>query len=190
MSTPPTFDPASPEVQGWRLKRRMRPSAIETAGPGQESVWDYPRPPRVEPVAALVEIDLDGAPVARSIRALRVLETSSPPVLYLPDADLIDAELIDRDDGALCEWKGWARYVDLRHGSRTVARAGWRFDDPFDDLGQDYGRLRGHVAVYPALFACRLGGEPVTAQAGGYYGGWITSAIKGPFKGAPGTGDW
>jgi len=179
-------------VQAWRRKPRVRPppEAIEPVGPGQESVWDYPRPPRVEALTDLVEIALDGAPIARSARALAVLETSSPPVIYLPEDDLIGSTLIDRDDGALCEWKGWARYVDLRRGGRTVKRAGWRFAAPFEDLGQGYERLRGHVAFYPALLDCRRGGERVTPQMGGYYGGWITAAIKGPFKGGAGTADW
>lgn len=193
MSAPlPSREELEPRVHAARHKVRVRPAwrDVEPVGPGEESVWRYPRPPRVEPVAAEVRILLDGRDVARSTSALRVIETSSPPVIYLPEGDFREVDLIERDDWALCEWKGVSRFLDLVAGDVRVDKAGWRFPHPFSDLKGGYERLVGHVALFPAKFDCRLDGEKITPQEGGYYGGWIDRRLKGPFKGAEGTEDW
>ncbi len=157
------------------------------AGPGQESVWDYPRPPRVEPSAAVVEVVLAGRVVARSRQSLRVLETSHPPTYYLP-SDAFDPGVLRAADGSSwCEWKGRASYYDLVAGGRVAAAAAWTYLEPTPG----FEVLAGAVAVMPGLVdRCTVDGETVTAQPGGFYGGWITSAVVGPFKGGPGTTGW
>ena len=184
----PTDDPA---VRAARAKVRARPplDRIEPVGQGEESVWRYPRPPRLETSRALIEIFCAGKPIVRTDRAWRVIETSSPPVYYVP-IDAIAGTVTDRTDQALCEWKGHSTYIDLEVAGTHIARAGWRFHHPFDDLGQGYTRLVGLVALLPALFDCRVDGVRAEPQVGGYYGGWITSSVKGPFKGGEGTQDW
>lgn len=157
-------------------------------GPGQESVWDYPRPPAVAPAEGLVEVEVGGRVVARSERALRVLETSHPPVYYLPRADVADGVLrASRARSTHCEFKGRAAYVDLVVGDRVVEAAGWTYPDP----APGYEALRDHVALYPSrVDAARVAGERVTAQEGDFYGGWVTARVVGPFKGGPGTWGW
>jgi uncharacterized protein (DUF427 family) len=163
-----------------------RPSRIPP-GPGQESVWDYPRPPRVEPDARLVVVELGGIEVCRTSRALRVLETSHPPVWYLPAADWRDGALRPAAGSSYCEWKGDAAYLDVVGGDRVADRAAWHYPDPVPA----YGVLRGTVAVYPArMDRCTVDGEVVRAQEGGFYGGWVTDDVVGPFKGAPGSWGW
>ncbi len=159
----------------------------EAAGPGQESVWDYPRPPRLEPTGELVEIVLGGVVVARSRRALRVLETSHPPTYYLPREDFAAGALRPAEGASWCEWKGRAAYLDVVGGGAVAARAGWTYPDP----QPPYEALAGHVAVYPGrMDRCTVEGETVLPQPGDFYGGWITSRVVGPFKGDPGTGGW
>ena len=153
-------------------------------GPGQESVWDYPRPPRVEPADALVEIRLGGQVVASTTHALRVLETSHPPTYYLPGTAFADGVLRPATGSSYCEWKGEASYVDLVTPARTAARAGWTYPRP----AAGFDVLVDHVAVMPAAMdACTVDGEVVVPQEGGFYGGWITSRVVGPFKGGADT---
>jgi uncharacterized protein (DUF427 family) len=153
-----------------------------------ENVWDYPRPPRLEPCAKPVEVFLGGERIAASERALRVLETSHPPVIYIPAEDFAPGALAPSAARAtFCEFKGTADYFDLSGGGRTERTAGWHYPDPV----AAYDQLKGHVAVYPGrMDRCTLGGEEVRAQEGDFYGGWITSDIEGPFKGGPGTRGW
>jgi uncharacterized protein (DUF427 family) len=156
-------------------------------GPGQESAWDYPRPPRVEPSGETVEVSLGGLVVARTASSLRVLETSHPPVYYLPLAAYADGVLRAVAGTTYCEWKGTATYYDVVTPSRTASRAAWTYLHPVPG----YESLVGHVAVMPGLMdACTVDGELVTPQEGSFYGGWITSWVVGPFKGAPGTRGW
>jgi uncharacterized protein (DUF427 family) len=156
-------------------------------GPGQESVWDYPRPPRVEASDEAVEVVLGGVVVARTTRALRVLETSHPPTYYLPEASFSDGVLRPVTGTTYCEFKGTATYADLVTAARTAPRAAWTY--PLPSLG--FERLAGHVAVMPgSVDRCTVDGEVVLPQAGGFYGGWITSRVVGPFKGEPGTRGW
>ena len=164
----------------------MRPSP-DQPGPGQESVWDYPRPPRVEPDDALVEVRLGGQVVARTNHALRVLETSHPPTYYLPATAFADGVLRSAAGSSHCEWKGEAAYVDLVTPARTALRAGWTYPRP----APGFEALVDHLAVMPAAVdACTVDGEVVVPQAGGFYGGWITSRVVGPFKGGQGTWGW
>jgi len=152
-----------------------------------ESVWDYPRPPRVEPTDASVEVILGGEVVARTRRALRVLETSHPPTYYIPMADFAEGSLRPAEGSSFCEWKGTAAYLDVVGGGTVARRAAWHYPQPT----AAFAKLAGHVAVYPAeVDRCLVDGEAVRPQPGGFYGGWITSDLVGPFKGEPGTGSW
>lgn len=175
------------EREKWRTVIRKRPANIQIPGPGQESVWDYPRPPRVEPVQDRVRVEFGGVVIAESTRALRVLETSSPPVYYIPPSDIRPGCLEPMEGTTLCEWKGLAQYWDLRVGDRLADRAAWSYPDP----DPPFEELRDYVAFYPAkLDGCHVGDRRVTPQAGAFYGGWITPEIVGPFKGDPGTEGW
>ncbi|WP_151082847.1 DUF427 domain-containing protein [Nocardioides cynanchi] len=159
----------------------------ERPGPGQESVWDYPRPPRLEATSASIEIRLGGEVVARTTSALRVLETSHPPTYYLPRSDFADGVLRPVDGASYCEWKGVAAYYDLVTRARSAPRAAWTYPQP----SPGFEALLDHVAVMAAAMdECTVDGEVVTSQEGGFYGGWITSHVVGPFKGGPGTRGW
>jgi uncharacterized protein (DUF427 family) len=156
---------------------------IVAPGPGQESVWNYPRPPRVEPVAARITIELGGAVIAETTDAVRVLETSHPPVYYLPRAAFAAGVLQPAPGQSFCEFKGLAGYLSVG----TEDGAAWFYPNP--NLG--YELLVDRVAVYPGrMERCSVDGETVTAQDGDFYGGWITAAVVGPFKGAAGTLGW
>jgi len=163
---------------------RIRP---DKPGPGQESVWDYPRPPRVEPVYGRVTIEFGGRMLVDTTRALRVLETSHPPTVYVPIEDDANGALRDADGTSFCEFKGRAGYFDVVSGDRVAAKAAWYYPSP----SRGYEQLAGYVSIYPGrMDRCTLDGEEVTAQEGDFYGGWITSKVVGPFKGAPGTWGW
>ncbi len=154
---------------------------------GQESVWDYPRPPRVERSTELVEITLGGQVVARSTHSLRVLETSHPPTYYLPRQDFAEGALGPGEGSSWCEWKGQAAYLDVVGGSTVASRAAWTYPRP----SPGFEAIRDHVAVMPsAMDLCTVDGERVLPQEGGFYGGWITSRVVGPFKGVPGSHGW
>ncbi|MEH3053214.1 MAG: DUF427 domain-containing protein [Patulibacter minatonensis] len=164
-----------------------RPDGIEHPGPGQVSVWDFPRPPRVEPEPRTVRIVLAGHLIAETSSAMRVLETSHPPTIYLPATAFRAGALRDARGTSYCEFKGVARYHDLVAGSRHSEHAGWSYPRP----PAPYADLEGHVAVYPSrVDEAWLGGERVVAQPGDFYGGWITRELVGPFKGGPGTRGW
>ncbi len=166
------------------MRRRPVP---EQPGPGQESVWDYPRPPRLERTTNVIEVVLGGQVVARTDAALRVLETSHPPTYYLPMSDFAEGALRPAPGGSLCEWKGQASYVDVVGGDAVAERAGWFYPRPTPA----YAEIADHVALYPGLMdRCTVDGEVVRPQPGGFYGGWVTSKVVGPFKGDPGTMSW
>jgi uncharacterized protein (DUF427 family) len=154
-----------------------------------ESVWDYPRPPRVEPSAEHVVVEHARRRVVDTRRSLRVLETSHPPTYYVPVADVAAGVLHPARSGlrTLCEFKGMARYWDLVLPETRVDDVAWSFPQPVSG----YEALVGHVAFYPGkVDVCMVDDERVAAQAGGFYGGWITSRVVGPFKGEPGTMGW
>ena len=154
---------------------------------GQESVWDYPRPPRIEAVDRRVTIDLGGQRIVDTQDVVRVLETSHPPVYYLPIAAFADGALVAARGSSFCEFKGYARYFDVVGGGRTVHGAAWNYATP----SRGFELLADRVAVYAGkMDRCTVDGEEVVPQPGGFYGGWVTSDIVGPFKGDPGTRGW
>lgn len=158
----------------------------EPIRPGQESVWSYPRPPRVEHVRTRVQIDLGGQRIVDTDDVVRVLETSHPPVYYLPITAFGDA-LVPTDGASFCEFKGAARYFDVTGGDATATRAGWNYPHPLPG----YEVLADRVAVYAEpMDRCVVAGEVAEPQPGGFYGGWVTSDIVGPFKGIPGSRGW
>lgn len=163
------------------MVRRVEPA------PGQESVWDYPRPPRVEESGERVVVRLGGSVIVDTRDVVRVLETSHPPVYYLPRSAFADGVLEPAAGSSFCEFKGAARYLTLRSQQATAERAAWYYPSP----SPGYELLADRVAVYPAAMdSCEVDGETVVPQAGGFYGGWITSRVVGPFKGEPGTMGW
>jgi len=164
----------------------VRPPRIEP-GPGQESVWDYPRPPRVEATARHLRVEFNGVTVAETRSARRVLETSHPPVYYVPPEDVALEYLVEAPGSSWCEWKGQASYYDIVVGQERAERAAWTYHHP----SSGYEAIRDHIAFYPGrVAACYVDGERVTPQPGDFYGGWITQDVVGPFKGGPGTRGW
>ncbi len=153
----------------------------------RESVWDYPRPPRVETTDRLVRVELAGRVIAESSRSLRVLETSHPPVFYIPRSDIGESFIRASTHTSFCEFKGEASYLDVVVEDRVATDAGWEYPAP----SRGYEALKDHVAFYPGrVDACFVDSEKVKPQDGGFYGGWITAEIVGPFKGAAGTRGW
>lgn len=152
----------------------------------RESVWNYPRPPRVEPVPQAIRVVFAGKTIAETDDAKRVLETSHPPVYYIPRESFL-CELLPSDRRSFCEWKGLASYWSLREGDRTAEECAWSYSNPT----AAFSSIRDHIAVYPAAMdACFVDGERVSPQPGGFYGGWVTANLVGPFKGGPGTMGW
>lgn len=164
----------------------MKPERI-SPGPGQESVWDYPRPPRLEATNKHIQMIVAGVTIVASRRALRVLETSHPPVYYVPPDDVRMAYIVPCAGQSFCEWKGQARYYAVTVAGRTIDRAAWYYPNPTTP----YAALRDYLAFYPGkLDVCTVAGEQVRPQPGNFYGGWITADVVGPFKGEPGTMGW
>ncbi|MGV8851551.1 MAG: DUF427 domain-containing protein [Rhodoglobus sp.] len=154
---------------------------------GQESVWDYPRPPRAEPRQERVIVKLGGTVIVDTTDAVRVLETSHPPVYYVPISAFPSGVLMPVEGTTLCEFKGEAQYFDVVAEGVVAARAAWTYATPT----RGFESLETRVALYPSqMDSCEIDGEQVTTQAGDFYGGWITSSIVGPFKGGPGTAGW
>jgi uncharacterized protein (DUF427 family) len=161
--------------------RRIEPSS------GQESVWDYPRPPRLEDSPKHIQIVFNGVTIADTKRAKRVLETSHPPVYYLPPEDLKMEYLSSTNQGAFCEWKGRAIYYTISVGEKQATNVAWSYPNPT----LNFTSIKNYLAFYAQLMdACYVNGELVQPQPGNFYGGWITSDIVGPFKGAAGTWGW
>lgn len=155
--------------------------------PGQESVWDYPRPPRLEPTAKRLRVVFAGMTIAKTTQGWRVLETSHPPVYYFPPADILPNVLVATPRTSYCEWKGTARYYSVRVGQRMAPDAAWSYPRPTPP----FAPIAGYVAFYAGLMdACYVDDEQVVPQPGGFYGGWITKDIVGPFKGVPGSWGW
>lgn len=155
--------------------------------PGQESVWDYPRPPRLEPTTKHIQVVCNGVTIADTHRAYRVLETSHPPVYYIPLEDIQQDYLLPSPRTTFCEWKGTGSYYTLSVGDRQLPNVAWYYSDPTPD----FAPIKNYVAFYAApMDGCYVDGEKVTPQPGNFYGGWITSDIVGPFKGEPGSWGW
>jgi len=156
-------------------------------GPGRESVWDYPRLPHLEAYSKRIRVIFNGVTIADTTRAKRELETSHPPVCYIPREDIRMEHLRVATGTSFCEWKGRAEYFDLVVGTRTEPRVAWSYPNPTPA----FAGIRGHLAFYAApMDACYVDDERVTPPPGGFYGGWITRDIVGPFKGEPGTSGW
>lgn len=156
-------------------------------GPRQESVWDYPRPPRLEPVARRLRVVFAGRTIADTIEGYRVLETSHPPVYYLPPADINDTLIEPADGTSWCEFKGGAVYWSIAVGDRRSDRAAWSYPEPVER----FEAIRDHLAFYASrVDECWVDEIQAEAQQGDFYGGWITPEIVGPFKGPPGTRMW
>jgi uncharacterized protein (DUF427 family) len=153
-----------------------------------ESVWDYPRPPRVEPTERRIRIVHRGRAIVDTRQAVRVLETSHPPAYYVPIAEIAPG-VLEASAGrrTVCEWKGAAAYVDVVVEGERVERAGWTFPSP----RAGFEELAGRVAFFArSLDECYVDDELVVPQPGSFYGGWVTSDLVGPFKGGPGTMGW
>ncbi len=151
-------------------------------------MWDFPRPPRVDPTAETVVVRFRGAEVCRTSAPIRVLETSHPPTYYLPVADFAPGSLRPAAGSSFCEFKGHAAYFDIVGADGRVAeQAAWGYPEPWPG----FENLRDHVALYAGrVDECRVDDEVVVPQPGAFYGGWITSRVVGPFKGGPGTSGW
>ena len=156
-------------------------------GPGQESVWDYPRPPRLEPVAEQLRIEFAGQIIATSENCYRVLETSHPPTYYFPPDSIAEGVLRQIHKSSACEWKGRAHYFDVVVGSRVADAVAWSYAKPT----RPFAAIQDYVSFYAEpMDACYVGDERVEPQPGNFYGGWVTSKVVGPFKGSPGTWHW
>ena len=156
-------------------------------GPNQESVWDYPRPPRLEPCTARLQVVFGGETIVDTTRSHRVLETSHPPTYYIPAEDVQPGVLQSNERMSMCEWKGLANYFDVRVGHALAPEAAWCYHAPT----KAFAPIKSAVAFYAHLMDdCFVDGEKVQAQEGDFYGGWVTSKVVGPFKGAPGTLGW
>jgi uncharacterized protein (DUF427 family) len=175
---------AAPYRPTGRVPRGVVP---EDPGPGRESVWDYPRPPRVEPVPERIRVVIDGITVADTTCALRVLETSHPPTYYLPPEDVRMDLLRPAPGSSVCEWKGEASYWSFETGERRIPELAWSYEHPT----APFAAIRGHLAFYASkVDEAWVGDVRATPQAGGFYGGWMTSRIAGPVKGEPGSWGW
>ena len=171
----------------WRWTGKERPPWAEEPGPGQESVWDYPRPPRIEPVEAELRVVHDGEVVARTRRGRRVLETASAPVYYFPPPDVRTDLLVEGGRASTCEWKGPARYWTLRTGEGEVRDVAWSYPRP----RRRYAEIGGWLAFYAGrVDEAWVGDTRAEPQPGGFYGGWVTPHLVGPIKGEPGTAGW
>ena len=164
----------------------MRPKRISPS-PGQESVWDYPRPPLLEKTSKHIQIVFQATHIVDTTQAYRVLETSHPPVYYIPPGDVKMKYLIPSTGWSLCEWKGRANYYSIEVSGYRIENAAWYYPKPT----APFKAIKDYIAFYPQMMdACYVDGERVVPQPGNFYGGWITSDIVGPFKGEPGTLSW
>jgi len=170
----------------WRHRGQARPPFAIEPRENQESVWDYPRPPILAQDSRLVEVRTGRHLIASTKHAVRVLETASPPTFYLPREDVHMEYLSPATGGSFCEWKGQASYFDAISEKGDIVHAAWSYERPC----AAFAEIAGHIGFYPDRTDCYVDGERVRSQAGGFYGGWITNEIVGPFKGEPGTGGW
>ena len=168
----------------WDNIGHRRPDIAIEPGPGQESVWDYPRPPAIKPDSRLVDVRDGDIVVASTTASYRILETASPPTFYIPADDIDWQQLVETGGSSVCEWKGAAAYWALQRAPEDAIA--WSYPRP----RPRFDGIKDYVAFYPGRIACFVGAERVQAQAGHFYGGWITAEVVGPFKGDPGTGHW
>lgn len=170
----------------WRYHGQARPAFAITPARGQESVWDYPRPPAVLPDAREVVVRCGPIEIARSMRAIRVLETASPPTFYLPVEDVRMEMLAPAQGRSVCEWKGESVYWSVVTTHARLDAVAWSYPRPTER----FAAIKNHLSFYPSRLDCTVAGVRVEPQAGGFYGGWITPDIVGPCKGEPGSQGW
>lgn len=170
----------------WKYTGMQRPPFADEPAPGQESVWDYPRPPVCQPDQRSVIVRAGDRILAQSSHSIRVLETASPPVFYIPETRVEQDLLEQTSDRSFCEWKGQATYWRLADGGPGDLPVAWSYPLPTPRFAD----IAGWFSFYPARVHCEVDGEPVLPQPGDFYGGWVTGEISGPFKGTPGTGGW
>ncbi len=170
----------------WEYRGQNRPPFAEQPATGQESVWDYPRPPRLIPDHRKIRVCLGELRIAETCRAYRVLETASPPTFYLPPEDVRQDLLVPCSGSSVCEWKGVAKYWALKSGEGAGTAVGWSYPQPRDA----FACIAGYFSFFPGRVECYVDGERVKPQPGHFYGGWITREVVGPFKGPPGTQHW
>jgi uncharacterized protein (DUF427 family) len=170
----------------WKYRGKQRPPFAVEPEAGQESVWDYPRPPVVVNCNRTVKVVHNDIVIASSVETCRVLETASPPTFYIREEDINWSRLVESDERSFCEWKGEARYFTLVLPDERIEQAGWSYSEPFPE----FERIRGYLSVYPARVECFVDGARVQPQPGRFYGGWVTPELVGPFKGEPGSEGW
>jgi uncharacterized protein (DUF427 family) len=170
----------------WQWRGDRRPPFADTPGPGQVSVWGFPRPPRVLHDSREVVVRWGEVEIARTRRAVLVQETAHPPSFYLPWSDVDRARFERAAGSSFCEWKGPAQYWTLVDGARRLPKVAWSYPQPLPGAEA----LADCVSLYPAQLDCRVDGAPVQPQPGGFYGGWITPELAGPFKGEAGSEGW
>lgn len=170
----------------WQWRGQGRPPFAHPPQPGQTSVWDFPRPPQLATDSREVVIHWGEMEVARTRRAIKVLETAHPPSFYLPWEDVAKHLLQPAPGRSFCEWKGPAQYWSLVHGNDRLDGIAWSYPHPLSGAEA----LSTCVAFYPAGLNCTVDGAVVKAQPGGFYGGWITPDLAGPFKGDAGSSSW
>jgi uncharacterized protein (DUF427 family) len=164
----------------------IHPQRIEPQ-PGQESVWDYPRPPRLEKSSNRLRVIFNQITLADSDQTYRVLETSHPPVYYLPPEDIQLEYLHVGSQSSYCEWKGYASYYNITVKDKQVINGAWCYLLP----NKEFAAIANYIAFYPSkMDVCYVNDELVQSQPGDFYGGWITKDIVGPFKGGEGTWGW
>ena len=168
----------------WNYNGQQRPDFADEPGDGQESVWDYPRPPALVDYTQRVEVKAGEIVLADTTRSKRVLETASPPTIYIPPDDINFDELARVPGASFCEWKGEAEYWSL--ATQPNAAIGWGYPEP----SPTFIGIKDWLCFYPGRVECYIDNERVRPQEGGFYGGWVTDAIAGPWKGAPNTGHW
>jgi len=170
----------------WFYTGAVRPPFAEVPSLGEESVWDYPRPPKLVPDRREVVVTFGEHIIARSSKTIRVLETAGPPTFYVPGTDIKFDELAPVAERSWCEWKGSARYFSLANCAAQSDPVAWTYPQ----LNPNFAALDNHFGFYPGRLECTVDGERVRAQPGEFYAGWVTDEIVGPMKGEPGTECW
>jgi len=181
------------QVKPWRAKwlHAPRPDTIVAPSAGQISVWDFPRPPALQPVAQRITVTLAGLVLADTVHAVRIVETAGAPVYYIAPGDVRQTCLRANNHVTICEWKGAAVHFDFVGPDRHRRDIAFCYPDPLDDLQRGFSAIAGWFAFYPAkVDECRLGAVRATPQPGGYYAGWVTPDLVGPIKGTPGSENW
>lgn len=174
--------------QRWKYTGKERPPFADKTGPGEESVWDYPRPPKIDPDRREVIVKSGDILIAQSTNAVRILETAGAPAFYLPKEN-INMKLLEQSDrGTQCEWKGYGTYWHIVINEETISNAAWSYEKAFPEF--ESIQVQGMISFYPAKLECFVDGEQVRPQPGGFYGGWVTDEIVGPMKGEEGSKSW